>query len=113
MKRFRRTLVVNPGSVGQPKDGDPRAAYAVWNEGEVTLGRVAYDVEKTISAYGGLGLQQHIVDTLAEVLRTGGYVPLDQNPEELFSAYYQKHRVNLSRQGSGYTAKDEADNQPI
>jgi len=93
--RFRRTLVVNPGSVGQPKDGDPRAAYAIWNDGEVTLHRAKYDVEKTISAYHGLSLEPHIVDTLAEVLRTGGHLPLDQNPEELFSAYYQKHPDKL------------------
>ena len=94
--RFRRTLVVNPGSVGQPKDGDPRAAYGVWNDGEVTLHRAAYDVEKTVAAYDGLGLQPHIIDTLAEVLRTGGHLPLDQNPEELFSAYYQKHPDKLA-----------------
>jgi hypothetical protein len=29
------------GSVGQPKDGDPSAAYAVWEEGEVKLRRIA------------------------------------------------------------------------
>ncbi|MGO8681478.1 MAG: dUTP diphosphatase [Limisphaerales bacterium] len=93
--RFRRTLVVNPGSVGQPKDEDPRAAYAVWDDGEVTLRRAAYDVEKTISAYRGLRLEPHIVNTLAEVLRSGGHLPLDQNPEELFSAFYQKHPDKL------------------
>jgi predicted phosphodiesterase len=94
--RFRRTLVVNPGSVGQPKDGDPRAAYGVWNDGDVTLQRVAYDVEKTVAAYDGLGLQEHIVGTLAEVLRTGGHLPLDQNPEEHFSAYFQAHPDKLA-----------------
>jgi len=93
--RFRRTLVVNPGSVGQPKDGDPRAAYAIWDDGEVTLRRAAYDVEKTVAAYDGLGIEPHIVDTLAEVLRTGGHPPLDQTAEELFSAYYQKHPDKL------------------
>jgi predicted phosphodiesterase/NTP pyrophosphatase (non-canonical NTP hydrolase) len=95
MTRFRRTLVVNPGSVGQPKDGDPRAAYGVWDDGKVTLRRAEYDVEKTIAAYRGLRLEPHIVETLAEVLRTGGHLPLDQNPEELFSAYYQKHPDKL------------------
>jgi predicted phosphodiesterase/NTP pyrophosphatase (non-canonical NTP hydrolase) len=94
--RFRRTLVVNPGSVGQPKDGDPRAAYALWNDGEVTHHRVAYDVEKTVRAYDGLGLQPHIIHILAEVLRTGGHLPLDQNPEELFSTYYQKQPDKLA-----------------
>jgi predicted phosphodiesterase len=67
--RFRRTLVANPGSVGQPKDGDPRAAYAVWYDGEVLLRRAAYDVEETIRAYNGLGLEPHIEHNLCEVLR--------------------------------------------
>ena len=93
--RFRRTLVVNPGSVGQPKDGDPRAAYALWDDGEVSLRRVAYDVEKTVRAYAPLRLEPHILSALVEVLRTGGHLPLDQTPEELFSAYYQKHPDKL------------------
>jgi diadenosine tetraphosphatase ApaH/serine/threonine PP2A family protein phosphatase len=37
--------VVNPGSVGMPLDGDPRAAWAIINDGQVELRRVAYDVE--------------------------------------------------------------------
>jgi diadenosine tetraphosphatase ApaH/serine/threonine PP2A family protein phosphatase len=36
--------LVNPGSVGMPLDGDPRAAYAVvGDDGEVTHRRVGYD----------------------------------------------------------------------
>ena len=43
-------VVVNPGSVGQPRDGDPRAAYAVvdTDSREVYLRRVKYDVESTL-----------------------------------------------------------------
>jgi predicted phosphodiesterase len=39
--------LVNPGSVGQPRDGDPRAGYAIVDVGrrEITLRRVAYPVE--------------------------------------------------------------------
>jgi diadenosine tetraphosphatase ApaH/serine/threonine PP2A family protein phosphatase len=39
--------LINPGSVGQPRDGDSRAAYAIadLNEGLVTLYRVAYPIE--------------------------------------------------------------------
>jgi putative phosphoesterase len=70
--RFRRTLVVNPGSVGQPKDGDARACYALWDDGVVTLHRVAYDIGETIRAYDGLGLDPHTTRLLSEVLRTGG-----------------------------------------
>ena len=34
LKRIGRTTIVNPGSVGQPKDGDTRAPYAVWEDGK-------------------------------------------------------------------------------
>ena len=94
--QFRRTLIVNPGSVGQPKDGDPRAAYAVWEHGEVSLRRIEYDVEQTIRAYEGSGLDPHTIGILAEVLRTGGHLPLDQNPYEQFNAYFQKHPDKLA-----------------
>lgn len=38
--------IINPGSVGQPRDRDPRAAYAIFNPEEMTwkLQRVAYDI---------------------------------------------------------------------
>lgn len=39
------TVIVNPGSVGQPKTGDPRACCAIWDNDKVTLHRVAYDVQ--------------------------------------------------------------------
>ncbi len=80
--RIRRTLVVNPGSVGQPKDGDPRAAYAIWEDGEVSLRRAEYDVEQTIRAYRGTRLEPHMVDALADVLRTGGHLPFSQADKE-------------------------------
>jgi predicted phosphodiesterase len=44
------TTVVNPGSVGLPFDGDPRAAYGlIADDGSVQLRRVAYDVERTVA----------------------------------------------------------------
>ena len=41
-----RRALVNPGSVGQPRDGDPDASYAVFEPevGRISWGRVAYDV---------------------------------------------------------------------
>jgi putative phosphoesterase len=93
--QFRRTLIVNPGSVGQPKDGDPRASYAIWVDGEVSLRRAEYDAEQTIRAYDGLHLDKHTITILAEVLRTGGHLPMDQNPYEQFNAWFQKHPDKL------------------
>jgi predicted phosphodiesterase len=50
-RQFRRagpngTLLVNPGSVGAPLDGDPRAAWASYSKGEIALRRTPYDVER-------------------------------------------------------------------
>jgi putative phosphoesterase len=43
--------LVNPGSVGMPFDGDPRAAYALLDDGDrIELRRVAYDYEASAAA---------------------------------------------------------------
>jgi putative phosphoesterase len=44
------TTVVNPGSVGLPRDGDPRVSYAVIEDGVVRLKRTEYPVERTVRA---------------------------------------------------------------
>ncbi|MEW6337603.1 MAG: metallophosphoesterase family protein [Acidobacteriota bacterium] len=43
----RRRYLINPGSVGQPRDHDPRSAYAMYDSeaGRFTLYRVPYDAE--------------------------------------------------------------------
>lgn len=42
-------LIVNPGSVGQPRDGDPRSSYAIIDSEELTvkIKRVSYNIENT------------------------------------------------------------------
>lgn len=47
---FGNKAFCNPGAVGQPRDGDPRAAFAVISEAGITLHRVAYDIEATVAA---------------------------------------------------------------
>lgn len=42
-----RKTIINVGSVGQPRDGDPRACYVVFDGGVVEWRRVPYDIEKT------------------------------------------------------------------
>ncbi len=63
---------INPGSVGQPRDGIPLASYAVWEDGRIEIKRVSYDIESTV-----LGLQQTTISpthiaTLSGILRSGG-----------------------------------------
>jgi putative phosphoesterase len=65
-------LVINPGSVGQPRDGDPRASYAVIEDNRVELKRVEYDVEATIRTIQESTLPEPGKALLAEVLRSGG-----------------------------------------
>lgn len=50
--------MINPGSVGQPRDGDPRAAYALYNSEQktVTLHRVAYPIDETAREITDAGL---------------------------------------------------------
>ncbi len=52
--------LVNPGSIGQPRDGDPRAAYAVFdpNARTVEWRRVEYDVTKTVKKILKAGLPE-------------------------------------------------------
>jgi len=42
-----RKTIVNVGSVGQPRDADPRACYVIYDGASVEWRRVAYDVERT------------------------------------------------------------------
>ena len=58
--------LLNPGSIGQPRDGDPRAAYAVVDsEAEtVELVRVEYPVEMTQGKIVEAGLPQVLADRL-------------------------------------------------
>lgn len=43
---FSEKIHCNPGSVGQPRDNDPRAAFAIYDNGIISLRRVEYDIEK-------------------------------------------------------------------
>ncbi len=62
-------LLVNPGSVGQPRDRDPRAAFAIYDTQAqtITFRRVAYDVEGAQAAIREAGLP----DRLAQRLTAG------------------------------------------
>jgi putative phosphoesterase len=65
------TTVVNPGSVGLPRDGDPRAAYAIITDEGPLLKRIEYPIEQTVQSIEGFDIGDHAKHMLAEVLRTG------------------------------------------
>jgi putative phosphoesterase len=68
------TRVLNPGSVGLSRDGDPRARYAVIEDGEVTLKQADYPVEETVKAVEAWNIEARAKAMLADVYRTGKYV---------------------------------------
>jgi putative phosphoesterase len=73
--RINGRTILNPGSVGQPRDGDPRAAYAVIDDGRIELKRVEYDVDRTVAALDQSPLPSNAKEMAAHVLRTGGDMP--------------------------------------
>ncbi|MEE8143679.1 MAG: metallophosphoesterase, partial [Planctomycetota bacterium] len=44
-------VIINVGSVGQPRDGDPRSSYVIFDGETVEFRRVKYDVESTIRRF--------------------------------------------------------------
>jgi diadenosine tetraphosphatase ApaH/serine/threonine PP2A family protein phosphatase len=59
-------LIVNPGAVGQPRDRDPRAAYAIYDslKGLITPRRVPYDIAATQARMRELELPVSLVNRL-------------------------------------------------
>ena len=62
-----RRYIVNVGSVGQPRDRDPRASYGLWDREErrVTIRRVAYDVRQAAQKILRAGLPRALAERLA------------------------------------------------
>lgn len=60
--------IVNPGSVGQPRDGDPRAAFAIYDTvaATVTAHRVEYDIAAVQRRIGDAGLPAPLANRLAK-----------------------------------------------
>jgi diadenosine tetraphosphatase ApaH/serine/threonine PP2A family protein phosphatase len=74
LQQFRLPLtpsakyLINPGSIGQPRDGDPRAAFALYDSitGTVVFHRVPYDIERAQKKITSAGLPERLATRLAE-----------------------------------------------
>ena len=74
--QFGGLQVLNPGSLGQPKDGDARAAYAVIENGVPRLERASYPVERTVEGLEASGIAPAATEILAALLRTARAGPV-------------------------------------
>ena len=58
-------VMVNVGSVGQPRDGDRRACYVTFDGDAVVFRRVEYNVDQTVAKiYAAKGLDRSLGDRL-------------------------------------------------
>ena len=67
LKMGERRLIINPGGVGQPRDGNPCASYAIFNSEDRALYhyRVSYDVESTQARMEKEGLPEFLITRIA------------------------------------------------
>ena len=68
VKLGQRRLIANPGSVGQPRDGDSRASYAIYDVEDNALYncRVAYDIRATQKRMRDADLPEYLIERLSE-----------------------------------------------
>jgi putative phosphoesterase len=59
LKKFGSKTYCNPGSVGQPRDGDPRAAFAVYDGKDFELRRIEYDMQKVFDLMEAAGFNDY------------------------------------------------------
>jgi putative phosphoesterase len=64
-------VVLNPGSVGLPRDGDPRAGYAIIDDNKIEMKRVTYPIEETTARIDAMPWPRRGKDIMSYVLRNG------------------------------------------
>jgi predicted phosphodiesterase len=71
IRNFEGKLYANPGSVGQPRDGDPRSAFAILDGRRIRIERVAYDVDAAARAMRDAGFSAYYYSNLFLGVRIG------------------------------------------
>ena len=63
----KKRLIINPGAVGQPRDGDPQASYTLYDSEtrQVRLHRIPYDIRSTQDRMVKRGLPLRLVSRLS------------------------------------------------
>ena len=64
----------NPGSTGQPRDGDPRASFATWDHMKFSLHRVQYEVAEIQEKMRISGFEERLYENLSTGSRIGGKI---------------------------------------
>ena len=70
LRKVVNAIVLNPGSIGQPRNGDTRASYAVWQDGQFSLKTYSYPVEETVRKIRSLSFPAEAENDLISILQT-------------------------------------------
>lgn len=85
-------VLVNPGSLGQPRYGVPDPTYAVWEDGQVRIRHLHISHERTIQKLGLLPLEKQVIGRLQQILMTGQMVlPEGMTAEEMQRKHELEH----------------------
>ena len=71
LRKIGDKVLLNPGSLGQPRAGKALASYAVWRDGAFELKTFHYPVEATVEKLKVLALPADVEAELANILKTG------------------------------------------
>ncbi|KJV25345.1 phosphoesterase [Aquitalea magnusonii] len=71
IRQVGKTVVVNPGSLGQPRAGEAVASYAVWQDCECKLKSFSYPIASTVAKVRALGFSPMVESDLVAILKTG------------------------------------------
>lgn len=71
LRRFRDKLIVNPGSLGQPRYGVPDATFAAWQDGRLQIHHLHYDHHAPAHKLPLLGFSPEVTEQLMEILHSG------------------------------------------
>jgi putative phosphoesterase len=84
LSRFSEKVYCNPGSVGQPRDGNRRAAFALVRGGCISLMRIDYDIDAIASEMRKNGFDQRFYGNLYHGTKIGGGIStVRENKPEL------------------------------
>lgn len=70
IRQIGQKLLVNPGSIGLPRDGVPEISYILFDSGAPVLLRTPYDIERTVTDLDKMEVSADVKEKLAHVLRT-------------------------------------------
>lgn len=64
VKKFKDKIAINPGAVGQPRDGNNKASFCILDNSKTKILRIDYDIEKAAHKILHFGLPEHLASRL-------------------------------------------------